>query len=248
MFRMNAYPRRAMAAVLAGSLVLSGCANNPISDAMLLSEDPEPWWSEEQVELLEKSQESAEIRLAAGGVGAVVGAGLSLAFCEDIICNLAVTAAFTTLAYAGGAYVASKREYAEAEQSELRNSLDGAESAVAFYEERVALSQKVVDQHDSKIAALNQQDLSDAATREEYERQYQDLLTDRARIEAFADQVEGDIAFMEREMEVRRQGGEDVTALENKRDTLQDTNKELRDQVAELDRIRDSVPEAVAGA
>lgn len=243
MFQVRGYPKRAMAAFVAGSLMISGCASNPFSDAELLSREPEPWWSEEQIELLKMSQESAEIRLLAGGAGAAVGVGLSLAFCDDFVCTLAVTTVFTTLGYAGGAYVASKRELADEEQSEMRNSLAGAESAVAFYQKRVDLAQEVVGHHEERVAALNKQALDDEATRQAYEREYEDLVSDRAQILAFADQVQGDIDFMDEELRIRGDSGEHVTGLTKQKEALVSINADLRAQVAQLDQIIGTIPE-----
>ncbi|MEL6980081.1 MAG: hypothetical protein AAGM38_15550 [Pseudomonadota bacterium] len=237
-------------AAIAAVAMLSACAtdgSNVVKDTQTLTRSTENM-TPEQLELYRLQQKGAEIRLLAGGIGAVAGFFLSRVACrqrsgvQKTICTAGVTGAVALAAYNGGAYLAAKREDAEANRDDLESSLAAANSTVDYYQERVDAAEKVTAQHQKRIRELNQGYQAGTVMKAAYAAELEEMRADRDAIASFVEQSAGDIEFMEKEIKYRRQGGENTRDLEAKRDELQQRNIALSAELRELDAAFGSAP------
>lgn len=234
-------------------LLLNACTTNPINDARTLwngaPTEPTPGMSPEQHRLNTLAVESARIRAIAGAGGLGAGALLSALICSELTCKLAVTATGATVGYFAGAYVAQKKEAAETQQVGISNSINSAESSLAFYNERADVAQTVVRRNHDRISELNEQSTASAAELAAYKQEYDNMLDDHARIAGMSKQLSADISFLSAEIVGRKNfKNEDTSALEQKRDSLREINDRMKNQLAALGREFERVPENVRAA
>ncbi len=253
---VNLKQRHLIGALLASSLV-AGCAtdgNNIVTDAGSITRSTENL-SADQRKLVELEKKGAEIRLIAGGIGLAAGYFLSRLACDKkeeglkkTLCVAGITGGTALAAYNGGAYLAAKREDAEQNRDNLESSLAAANEAVAYYEERVTVAQKVTSQHRKRISELNRSYRSQSILKEAYVAEYDEMRRDRSAIKSFVDQSQGDVDFMQREIDARVQGGVSAASLIERRNRLISRNAELTEQLNELDAALSSAPDEVRNA
>lgn len=242
-----------LAVALVSVSLVAGCAGiNPVDDVTRVftgipTEETEGM-SAEQTRLLRLAAQSEKIRGQGLLAGLGTGAVLSLLVCQDagVACNVAVSVGGAALGYGAGIYVAKKREDAKNEQDGLRQSINGAQASLSFYQERVSAAERVVSRNRRRINQLNNSSLANEAARAAYQQEYENMLDDRARISGMSRQLENDITFMEAEISGRETfKEEDTAALVQRKEALERINDRMKEQLARMDEQFDRVPASV---
>lgn len=245
-----------VAGLVSASLLVGGCAGtNPVTDVKRVftgvPTEARPGMSPEQMRLLRLTAESEKIRGQATLAGLGAGAALGLLFCKNKIsvCTAVATAGGAGVGYFAGYYVAQKKNNAEAEQLGIKESIDGAQESMKFYEARAQLAKTVVVQNRNRITKLNQSSIATEALRKDYGEKLLIMEEDRDRISAAVSQMSADLSFMDVEINGRKKfKNEDTSALEKRKEALEKINTRLRAQLdqmnAELDRVPDTIKSA----
>lgn len=246
-------PAAVVGAIALGMLTSACAGNNLARDVSIMARDTSSL-SPAQQQLARLEERSAQIRAGGALLGAGLGAGIGIHACKNehgarkVLCIAAATVTGGTGGYVAGAYVAARTERAAATRENLEGSLADSQEAIAYYDERIAGSNAVLLEHRTRIAELNQLYRTSAVTEAAYLNEYEQMQLDRATVASFVQQAQGDLRNMEEELKLRRDGGQNVTALAQQRDALRQRNVELRSQLSEMDAVLSGAPSSVRAA
>jgi hypothetical protein len=238
-----------MARVLA-LLAMTGCAggSNIANDFSILNTSS-AGLSPSAAVLLEQAKNSARTRTLGAASGAVVGGG-GAAVAGSGIRNFGTLAALigagalvgAGLGYAAGAYVDARNQEATGRQTELGSLIQAADADVARYEQTRLAAEQVAEESGQEILRLNTEYAAGRANAAAYRDQARSLDASIVSTRRIAQELEGNIALMDRDIADMRQRRQDSAPIEDRRGVLQAEHASLLSSYQRLLQTVDTVP------
>ena len=146
--------------------------------------------------------------------------------------------------YMLGSHVADKqRDYASREDM-LYDVIAAADDEIAMNQQAAQAAERVNQQHEQRLAQLNEQYAAKKITKKKYEREVDEMAEDRDAIAIAVDSNRDKIAELNQLIAEGGQSGQ-IAMLQDRRDTLAAENAELEIELDRLTAMLASVPNEV---